>query len=118
LGLSGLRESAIFFSTNSHCARQKGIGRTHYYAQQASGGGPVELRAGPRKVSITRRSAEAWERRFEKQPATTIAAATLHRLATPQAIRSGGLPKTSLLDVFNRFADYNQYNQLRPDRRL
>ncbi|MGX6999979.1 hypothetical protein [Caballeronia sp. KNU42] len=44
------------------------IGRTHYYALQASGEGSVELRAGPRKVLITRRRAKAWERRFEKQP--------------------------------------------------
>jgi len=43
--------------------------RTHHCALQASGEGPAELRAGPRKVLITRRSAEAWERRFEKQAA-------------------------------------------------
>jgi len=38
-------------------------------ASERSGDGPVELRAGPHKVLITRRSAEAWERRFEKQAA-------------------------------------------------
>jgi hypothetical protein len=54
----------VAYTINEFCALYH-IGRTHYYALQASGDGPVELRAGPRKVLITRRSAEAWERRFE-----------------------------------------------------
>ena len=58
----------VAYTINEFCALYH-IGRTHYYALQASGDGPVELRAGPRKVLITRRSAEAWERRFEKQAA-------------------------------------------------
>ena len=58
----------VIYTINEFCALYH-IGRTHYYALQASGDGPVELRAGPRKVLITRRSAEAWERRFEKQAA-------------------------------------------------
>jgi hypothetical protein len=58
----------VAHTINEFCAPYH-IGRTHYYALQAAGDGPVELRAGPRKVLITRRSAEAWERRFERQPA-------------------------------------------------
>jgi hypothetical protein len=54
----------VAYTINEFCALYH-IGRTHYYALQASGDGPVELRAGPRKVLITRRSAEAWKRRFE-----------------------------------------------------
>ena len=57
----------VAYTIKEFCALYH-IGRTHYYALQAGGEGPVELRAGPRKVLITRRSAEAWERRFEKQP--------------------------------------------------
>ncbi|CAN7691863.1 hypothetical protein [Caballeronia sp. LjRoot31] len=58
----------VAYTINEFCALYH-IGHTHYYALQASGEGPVELRAGPRKVLITRRSTEAWEWRFEKQPA-------------------------------------------------
>jgi hypothetical protein len=56
----------VAHTINEFCAFYH-IGRTHYYALQASGEGSVDLRAGPRKVLITRRSAEAWERRFEKR---------------------------------------------------
>jgi hypothetical protein len=45
------------------------IDRKHYYALQASGEGPFELRVGRRMVLTTRRSAEAWEGRFEKRAA-------------------------------------------------
>lgn len=58
----------VAYTINECCALYH-IGRTHYYALQASGDGPIALRAGPRKVLITRRSAEAWEWRFERQPA-------------------------------------------------
>ncbi|HEV7833401.1 MAG TPA: hypothetical protein VGP09_08495 [Caballeronia sp.] len=53
----------VAYTINEFCLLYH-IGRTSYYALQASSEGLVELRAGPRKVLITRRSAEAWERRF------------------------------------------------------
>jgi hypothetical protein len=58
----------VAYTINEFCSLYH-IGRTHYYALQATGEGPVELRAGLRKVLITRPSAEAWERRFEKRSA-------------------------------------------------
>lgn len=58
----------VAYTINEFCALNH-IGRTHHYALQASRDGPVELRVGPRKVLITRRGAEAWELRFEKQAA-------------------------------------------------
>ena len=46
--------------------------RTHYYALQKTGDGPVELRASARKVVITRRSAEKWNGRTRSAPRTMI----------------------------------------------
>jgi hypothetical protein len=60
------------YTIREFCERYH-MGRTHYYALQKTGEGPVELRAGLRKVLITRRSAEAWEQRFEKQAANNDA---------------------------------------------
>jgi hypothetical protein len=58
----------VAYTIDEFCALYH-MGRTHYYALQASGDGPVELRARQRKVLITRRSADAWERRLENPAA-------------------------------------------------
>ncbi|SOE95910.1 hypothetical protein SAMN05414139_08829 [Burkholderia sp. D7] len=58
----------VAYTINRFCSLYH-IGRTNYYVLQKTGEGPVELRAGPRKVLITRRSAEEWERRCEKRAA-------------------------------------------------
>jgi hypothetical protein len=55
----------VAYTIREFCALYH-IGRTNFYVLQKAGEGPVELRAGPRKVLITVRSAQEWERRCEK----------------------------------------------------
>jgi hypothetical protein len=58
----------VAYTINEFCTLYH-IGWTNYYALQKAGEGPVELRAGPRKVLITVRSAQEWDRRCEKHAA-------------------------------------------------
>ena len=63
--------------SSAHCGRVLAgefcslyhIDRTNYYVLRKTGEGPVKLRAGPRKVLMTVRSAQEWERRCEKHAA-------------------------------------------------
>jgi hypothetical protein len=82
---------------------------THYYALQASCEVLVELGAGPRKVLITRRSVEEWERRFERQHANDDSASNAAYARPRRKLRATArLREASLLDVCDRLADHDQ----------
>ncbi|QIE26442.1 hypothetical protein SBC1_42810 (plasmid) [Caballeronia sp. SBC1] len=55
------------------------MGRTHYYAPQASGEGPVELGAGPRKVLIARAALKRGNSGSRNNPRTTMTLAKPHK---------------------------------------
>jgi hypothetical protein len=59
---------ALPYTISEFCALYY-IGRTNFYALQKAGEGPVELRAGRRKVLTRVRSAQEWERQCEKHAA-------------------------------------------------
>ncbi len=88
VGVSGLG-----FTGLSQC-------HTHYYALQSSCEVLVEFGAGPRKVLITRRSDEEWERRFERQRANDDSVSNA-AYARPRRKRraTARLREASLLDV-------------------
>jgi hypothetical protein len=63
----------VAYTISEFCALYR-IGRTNYYALQKAGDGLVEVRARPRKVLITIRSVQEWERRCEKYAANSDSA--------------------------------------------